>query len=133
MTIVDAKSSQVPSYPTATVKRAERALVCCPFKPQLFTVMRSQSVALQAIAGESGVEHGYCKQLLSQLAAENALLWLITVGLLRREVDGQGITDSFRLTPLGRQIVEQHQDTWGTASWLDHLYNSWTRLFRLPF
>jgi hypothetical protein len=28
---------------------------------------------------------------------------------LRREVDGQGITDSFRLTPLGRKLIEKWQ------------------------
>ena len=37
-------------------------------------------------------------------------MWLLKVGVLRREVDGQGLTDSFRLTPLGRQNVEKWQD-----------------------
>jgi hypothetical protein len=37
-------------------------------------------------------------------------MWLIQVGLLRREVDGQGITDGFRLTPLAKQILAQYAD-----------------------
>ena len=38
---------------------------------------------------------------------ENELRWLITVGVLRREVDGQGLTSRFRLTPLGRQLLDE--------------------------
>jgi len=76
--------------------------------------------------------NGYTKRPLSELAAENALLWLIQVGVLRREVDGQGITDSFRLTPLGRQLVEKYQDF--PAYLMDRLlYNALNRWFRLPF
>jgi hypothetical protein len=69
--------------------------------------MRTQSVPLQKIAGCSGVQQGYTQRLLSEQQIEGELMWLISVGLVRREVDGQGITDSFRLTPLGRQLVEQ--------------------------
>ena len=39
-------------------------------------------------------------------ALEDHLLWLISVGVLRREVDGQGLTSRFRLTPLGRQLLD---------------------------
>ena len=96
--------------------------------------MRSTSVPVQAIAGNSGVQHNYTKRPVSELAAENALVWLIQVGLLRREVDGQGITDSFRLTPLGRQIVEQYQgSSLRNPSWRDRFYNALNRWFRLPF
>jgi hypothetical protein len=62
-------------------------------------------------------------------------MWLIQVGILRREVDGQGITDSFRLTPLGRQLVEQWANQGGTLpapSFLDRLYNALSRWLRLP-
>ena len=41
---------------------------------------------------------------------ENELRWLITVGVLRREVDGQGLTSRFRLTPLGRQLLDEQPD-----------------------
>lgn len=96
--------------------------------------MRLESVALKAIAGVMGVEHGYTKRPLSELAAENALLWLIQVGVLRREVDGQGITDSFRLTPLGRQLVDRYQGSFPRQpSWIDRFYEGLNRWFRLQF
>lgn len=108
--------------------------MCSPFHLRLFETMRSRSVASKEIALQSGVEHGYTKRPLSELAAENALLWLIQVGVLRREVDGQGITDGFRLTPLGRQVVEQYQgSSLRNPSWLDRVYNALSRWFRLPF
>ena len=133
MTNIDAKNPKF-SYTSRTVERAERSLVCSPFQLTLFEMMSSTSVPVQAIAGNSGVQHNYTKRPVSELAAENALVWLIQVGLLRREVDGQGITDSFRLTPLGRQIVEQYQgSSLRNPSWRDRFYNALNRWFRLPY
>ncbi len=133
MAAIDPKSRKSP-YTSKTIERAERSLVCSPFYLTLFEAMRFESVPLKAIAGDAGVQHGYAKHSLSELAVENALLWLIQVGVLRREVDGQGITDSFRLTPLGRHLVEQYQgNSLRTPSWFDHFYNALNRWFRLPF
>jgi hypothetical protein len=98
--------------------------------------MVHQSVPLSAIAGTAGLQNQYTCQAISEMAAENELLWLIQVGLLRREVDGQGLTNSFRVTPLGRQLVQNWQDggqqTKPVPSLSDRLYNTWSRWFRLP-
>ncbi|NEO86118.1 MAG: hypothetical protein F6J87_17960 [Spirulina sp. SIO3F2] len=95
------------AYPAPTVNRAVRAWRCSPFTLILLERMSVQSVALSAIAGTAGQRNRYTTLPLLELAVESQLLWLIQVGILRREVDGQGITDCFRLTPLGRQIAEQ--------------------------
>lgn len=116
------------------LKRAERAACCAPFQLPLFTTMRVEGVSIRAIAGAAGLEHQYTRQELSELSAETALLWLVQVGILRREVDGQGLTDSFRLTPLGRQLV-QRWETQGQIpkpSGLDFFYNAIARWVRLP-
>jgi hypothetical protein len=132
MPVVDTPSHKFFSYPRRTVERAKRSLVCSPFNLSLFETMRSRRVALSEIIGSSGVQKGFTKTPLLELSADNALVWLIQVGVLRREVDGQGITDSFRLTPLGRQLVEELQsEPWRTPSWGDRLYNTvirWSRL-----
>lgn len=136
MTSIEPLNTQSIQYPASTVKRAERAMRCLPFQLRLFAAMRSKSVSLQAIAGPEGVEHHYTKRPISELAVENGLMWLIQVGILRREVDGQGITDSFRLAPLGGQLVEKWENQGGTLpppSLLDRLYNAVTRWLRLPF
>lgn len=97
------------TYPSSTIKRATNALICSGFQLKLFQAMRNQSVPLSKMAGVMGVETGYTRKTLTESQAEAQLMWLIKVGLLRREVDGQGLTDSFRLTPLGRQIIAKYE------------------------
>jgi hypothetical protein len=127
---------QTIDYPAKTVHRAEQAMRCAPFRLTLFTTMVQQSVSLTAIAGHSGVERQYTQNPLPELLAEAELLWLIQVGLLRREVDGQGLTDSFRVTPLGRQLVQKWQEQGDAARVTptlgDRLQHFWNRWFRLP-
>ena len=130
-----ASGSSAVTYPLRTAQRAERAAKCSPFRLRLFQTLRSQSIALQEITDSTGILNGYTRTPLGELAAENELLWLLAVGLLRREVDGQGLTDSFRLTPLGRQLL----DSWQLSgimdlqpNFQDHIYNSLSRWLRLP-
>jgi hypothetical protein len=110
-------------YAHKTYQRAERAWRCSPFQIPLLVTLQSQSVSLGAITGRAGVQRSYTRRPLTESSAENALIWLIQVGLLRREVDGQGITDSFRLTLLGRQLLAQWEAEGQprSPSWLDYL------------
>jgi len=122
-------------YPRRSLKRAERAFRCSSFRLDLLGDMRSQSISIRQVCGPGGVKSGYSRRNLAELQAENEMMWLIAVGLLRREVDGQGLTDSFRLTPMGRQVFErlhplspvQYRPTLG-----DHFYNAWCRWVRSP-
>jgi hypothetical protein len=93
------------SYDAKTIDRADRSFRCSPFYLKLLLDMRYSGVSITKIAGSSGLELGYTKRKMSELIAENEMVWLIQVGMLRREVDGQGLTDSFRLTPLGWQVI----------------------------
>ena len=76
------------------LQRAEIAVRCAPFTVKLFADMATQGVNLRAIAGNEGVKNQYLTSSTNLIITENSLLWLIQVGILRREVDGQGITDS---------------------------------------
>jgi hypothetical protein len=105
-----ATSPKTSQYPEKTVKRAARALSCSPFKLKLLVTMQNQSIPLATMVGRQGFENDYTQKAIAQKQAESYLVWLINVGLLRREVDGQGLTDSFRLTPLGRQIIAQWEN-----------------------
>jgi hypothetical protein len=134
MPVAEPQTQKTFSYAQSTVERAETSLVCSPFNRALLTVMHHQSVPLSAIAQDKGIKHGYTKRFLSELACDNALDWLIQVGILRREVDGQGITDSYRLTPLGQTLAEKYQNqNWPNPSWRDRLQNAIARWLRLPF
>lgn len=135
MTPVLSQNNKSIQYPSHSIQRAERALRCSPFQFELFARMGLKSVALNSIASRSGVECQWTKGQRSELAVEEGLLWLIQVGVLRREVDGQGITDSFRLTPLGHQLVEKWQGkgcSFGRPSVGDRLSNALNRWLRLP-
>lgn len=117
------------------MNRARRAVLCSPFNMVLFVAMQQQGVSLSAIAGSTGVQKGYTQKPLTEMTAENALMWLIRTGILRREVDGQGLTDSFRLTPLGRQLVKAWQidgTDLGSPSWFDYVRDALSRWLRLP-
>ncbi len=127
-------SSSLPHRPK-TLSRAQRAVRCAPFYMKLLAAMKSNSVALRSITDDRGMLNGYTRQPLSDVAADQHLGWLMAVGIVRREVDGQGLTDSFRLTPIGRQLVDQWETTGrpdSTGSPLDYLLNAKNRWFRLP-
>jgi hypothetical protein len=131
-----AKLSSGIHYSSRSRERAVRAVRCAPFRLRFYETMVKQSVPLKAIALSAGIRGGFTKRSIPELRAEQELLWLIQVGLLRREVDGQGLTDSFRITPLGRQLLAGWHNVGETAlraSLQDRLYNAWSRWMSLPF
>ncbi|MBE9109692.1 hypothetical protein IQ273_09725 [Nodosilinea sp. LEGE 07298] len=135
MPLADPSTGLSISYPRRSLKRAERAFRCSPFRLDLLGDMRSQSISIRQVCGQAGVKSHYSRRAMAELQAENAMMWLIAVGLLRREVDGQGLTDSFRLTPLGRQVFEQLyvlSPAQYRPTLADHLYNAWCRWVRWP-
>ncbi|MEB3290849.1 MAG: hypothetical protein VKI82_13105 [Leptolyngbya sp.] len=122
-------------YSQSSWRRAERAFKCSPFRLDLLTTLRHQSVSVRQVSHPQGMTNGYARRSLSELQADNELMWLIAVGLLRREVDGQGLTDRFRLTPLGHRLgdaLEQLSASHLRPTWGDHLHNTWHRWLRLP-
>ena len=122
---------QKVTFPSKTVKRGERALVCSPFNLILFITMINTSVDLKDISLNRGLTKDYTVKAITENKVEQELMWLIKVGILRREVDGQGITDSFRLTPLGRNIVNRWQSETGEipkATFFDRVINFWHRI-----
>ena len=115
--------------------RAARALRCAPVRLPFFLALRDRGVSLAELTGSGGCDRGYTAVPMGELAMDNALLWLIQVGVLRREVDGQGLTDSFRLTPLGWDLVadwEAGGNRWQALCPGDRLKNFVTRWVRFP-
>ncbi|MEN9231900.1 MAG: hypothetical protein Q6L68_13425 [Thermostichus sp. DG02_5_bins_236] len=129
-------STSPPNDSVPVYRRAQRAWVCSPFRVALLQAMQFQGIPLGKISGLAGVQARYTQRPLPEMLADQELMWLIQVGLLRREVDGQGITDSYRLAPLGRQLLQDLEkgETCGrtAASWADHLQNILTRWQLLP-
>lgn len=124
------KNNLSSEYESHILQRAEIALRCTSFTVKLFADMAAQGVNLRAIAGNEGVKNGYSTFAANLIATENDLLWLIQVGVLRREVDGQGITDSFRLTPMGHLLLDKWRShsQFPAASISDRLQNFWAKI-----
>ncbi|MDX1978440.1 MAG: hypothetical protein SFT94_12280 [Pseudanabaenaceae cyanobacterium bins.68] len=110
-------------YGSEVLQRAACAMICAPFSLALYQGMAEQGIALKAIVEQPT----YLRSPLGLVAVENQLLWLIQVGVLRREVDGQGITDSFRLTPLGHDLLAKFTEGLATPTWRDRATNWWVR------
>lgn len=119
------------AYSDAIYRRAERALRCSPFTRRSIETLRDRSVDLSEISGQRGLDLGFTTHAVPELAAESAMAWLIQVGALRHEVDGQGITSRYRLSLIGRQLLDRisPSDTLGgTAGLLDWLGDRISRL-----
>lgn len=86
--------------------RASRSLSCLPFRRAFYQELRGGALSSTELSGRADR-----RVLLFRPASadqlEDHLIWLIHLGVLRREVDGQGLTERVRLTPLGRQVLDR--------------------------
>ena len=129
-TLSNRNNKDFAEYTLQILQRAEVALRCAPFTVKLFADMATQGVNLRAIASNEGFKNQYLTSPTNLIITENRLLWLIQVGVLRREVDGQGITDSFRLTPMGHLLLDKwrSQPRFPLASLGDRFQNFWAQI-----
>ena len=92
-------------------KRAKKGIRNCPFNFFLFKSLQKGSLSAQNVFEKKSK---YLNQefmfINSSLFIENEFLKLIRIGVLRREVDGQGLTSKVRITPIGRQVLESGGD-----------------------
>ena len=92
-------------------RRAKKGIRNCPFNLFLFQSLQEGSLNAQNVLENKSK---YLKQefmfINSSIFIENEFLKLIKIGVLRREVDGQGLTSKVRTTPIGRQILESRTD-----------------------
>ena len=92
-------------------RRAKKGLRNCPFNLFFFQSLQKESLSAQNVFDKKSK---YLNQefmfINSSSFIENEFLKLIKIGVLRREVDGQGLTSKVRFTPIGRQVLESHTD-----------------------
>ena len=84
------------------LRRGRLALRCLPFRQAFYRQLESRALGSNDLAS-SPTAAPWCLPPVGVYEAEGHLIWLIQLGVLRREVDGQGLTERVRLTPLGRQ------------------------------
>lgn len=114
------------AQPTSlALRRGRLGLRCLPLQPAFLSLMLERSVAVGELVGAKAVARGYTRRALSLVQAERHTDWLLALGILRREVDGQGLTDRFRLTPLGRQLLTEWQGTSWSVPTLGERLRHW--------
>ena len=92
-------------------RRAKKGIMNCPFNLVLFKYLQTESLsAKDVIENKSKYLNQEFMIINSSIFIENEFLKLIKIGVLRREVDGQGLTSRVRITPIGRQILESRAD-----------------------
>tara|TARA_Y100001968_G_scaffold300973_1_gene312886 strand:+ start:324 stop:698 length:375 start_codon:yes stop_codon:yes gene_type:complete len=91
--------------------RAKKGIKNCPFNLFLFHSLKEGSLSAQDVFNNKSKYLN--KEFIfinSSIFIENEFLKLIKIGVLRREVDGQGLTAKVRITPIGRQVLEKNSD-----------------------
>ena len=106
--------------------RAEQALRCLPFRLRFFQELRHTAISGKELANRKDWEQLVFVPFSAE-RAEDHFSWLIKIGVLRREVDGQGLTNRVRLTPLGEKVVGQWKDEIPRAGLREKIYENFRR------
>ena len=89
------------------INRSRKTIEGSPFNLFFFKFLQVNSLSAQIVLEEkSRFFKKEFKFINSSDFIENEFLILIKIGVLRREVDGQGLTSKVRITPIGRQVLE---------------------------
>ena len=80
---------------------------CMPFSEALYRTLQHSGLDAESMWNNRERFSRGQRWPASPDGLEDELRWLIAVGVLRREVDGQGLTERVRLTPLGRVVLSE--------------------------
>ena len=92
-------------------RRAKKGIINSPFNLVLFQSLLEGSLSAHNVfLNKSKYLNKEFIFINSSVLIENEFLKLIKIGVLRREVDGQGLTSKVRITPIGRKVLENCSD-----------------------
>ena len=92
-------------------KRAKRGIKNCPFNLFFFQNLLDKSLSANDVFTNKSKYMDEEFSFINRASyIENEFIILIKIGVLRREVDGQGLTSKVRITPIGRQVLESSTD-----------------------
>ena len=90
------------------INRSRKGIETSPFNLLFFQNLQANSLSSQDVFKNKSKflnkEFGFIN---STAFIENEFLKLIKIGVLRREVDGQGLTSKVRITPIGRYVLQK--------------------------
>jgi hypothetical protein len=107
-------------------QRASQALRCLPFRLEFYNTVAEQALSSNELCRRND-SRSLCRGAPTPDRVEAHWIWLIQLGVLRREVDGQGLTERVRLTPMGRTLLSQWSEEIPAATLLDRLQHGLRR------
>jgi len=107
-------------------ERASQALRCLPFRLAFYRTVAELALSSNELCRRNDYR-SLCRGALTADRIEAQWIWLIQLGVLRREVDGQGLTERVRLTPMGRTLLDQWSDEIPAATLVDRLQHGLRR------
>jgi hypothetical protein len=93
-------------YPSRSWARASQALRCLPFRRAFYDRVSERAIGSREFCRLPQTSL-FCWGRMGPERVEAHFTWLIRLGVLRREVDGQGLTERVRLTPMGRELLQR--------------------------
>ncbi len=108
------------------IKRSSRAIKCLSLNSHFYQQIQNSGLTAEQVFSmkEKFISNIFFK-LTSEKNIEDNFLWLIKIGILRREVDGQGLTSKVRLTPLGRFILKNNPNLPNEKASILELTKNW--------
>lgn len=93
-------------YDKKALSRAEQWMAYLPFKKAFYQRTLDSAISAEELCQAKNMKNLVFSSCKTK-QVERYFIWLIKLGVLRREVDGQGLTNRVRLTPLGRIIISR--------------------------
>jgi hypothetical protein len=97
-------TKQLRNLEGRAIDRAKRSIVCLPFKRAFYEAVDDSSMSAEELCRKKDWSE-FVFVAFGPERAEEHFNWMIRLGILRREVDGQGLTSRVKLTPMGRKII----------------------------
>ncbi len=91
-------------YDGRSWSRAAQAMRCLPFRRAFYSRVQAEPISSREFCRLPSASE-FCWGRMGVERVEAHFSWLIRLGVLRREVDGQGLTERVRLTPMGRELL----------------------------
>lgn len=109
-----------------SMERAKKSLKSLPFRKAFY-----EEVSVRGMGSKELVERSDWEKLVfvpfGEARAEEHFDWMIKLGILRREVDGQGLTNRVRLTPLGERVIRDWKEEIPRAGIRERIWENFRR------
>ena len=108
------------------ISRSTRAIKCLSLNSYFYKDIQLSGLSAEMVfAMKEKYLTQYSFRVFNEKKIEDNFLWLIKIGILRREVDGQGLTSKVRITPLGRNILKNNPDLPNQKASIIELISNW--------